>query len=191
MGYTHYWICDMTEDVWGDARRDVSKLLRLTNGARAGHVVPLGNAFGEGDSPAYEDESISFNGKRADSHETVMFARSLDTSCKTARKPYDVIVVACMAVMKDVCGVRFIVHSDGPSDHMRAGTMLAASLLGRTIANPLKASEVFCNGALATDWPDAPVDYPVGSGNHYSDGYGASTDCLRRAESILAAYRPR
>lgn len=58
--------------------------------------------------------------------------------CKTAQKPYDVVVVACLCVLAE-SGLQ--VSSDGSRSEWEPGRALAQELLGRPIVNPIQEEE--------------------------------------------------
>lgn len=72
---------------------------------------------GDGD-PRFEDEGISFNGIGELSHES--FGLGINSSgfnfTKTARKPYDRHVLACLILAKEYFGDNINVSSDGDND---------------------------------------------------------------------------
>ncbi len=98
MGYTHYWDVPETikQEQW-DA---------FTN--RAVQIIQASQDLGillvwESDVvyrvPEVTDRRIRFNGAQGDGHETFFIDRIDDKGfnfCKTARKPYDAPVVACL-----------------------------------------------------------------------------------------------
>jgi hypothetical protein len=91
MGYTNYYKNKpaFTDAQWAALTADVKKLLKNSK-------VPLGDANGSLDSkPVFNSRCILFNGIGHDSHETaaVYKAASEFEFCKTARKPYDEVVV--------------------------------------------------------------------------------------------------
>jgi hypothetical protein len=91
MGYTNYYKNKpaFTDAQWAALTADVKKLLKNSK-------VPLGDANGSFDSkPVFNSRCIMFNGIGYDSHETasVYKAASEFEYCKTARKPYDEVVV--------------------------------------------------------------------------------------------------
>jgi len=91
MGYTHYYKNKpaFTDVQWAALTEDVKKLIRDSN-------VPLGDSGGEiGSKPVFNSRHIMFNGIGADSHETAAVYKSASEFefCKTARKPYDSVVV--------------------------------------------------------------------------------------------------
>lgn len=68
---------------------DVKKLLKNSK-------VPLGNGYGDADSkPVFSKDYIAFNGLGDDAHETAAVTKEASgfEFCKTARKPYDSVVV--------------------------------------------------------------------------------------------------
>jgi hypothetical protein len=93
LGYTHYWKhTGFTTAQW-------SKLVTFTRLAIKKLQIPIVNAHGEeGTSPEINDRHISFNGEGDDSHETFHLTKAAQDSefCKTAKKPYDEVVVAAM-----------------------------------------------------------------------------------------------
>ncbi len=86
MGYTHYWTVNkpLTQAQFDDFRAYASSVLYEERDLLAERVV--------------DDSEISFNGLGANAHETFWLAiNSIDFNfCKTARKPYDAAVVACL-----------------------------------------------------------------------------------------------
>lgn len=68
---------------------DVKKLIKSSK-------VPLGNGYGDVDSkPVFNKDYIAFNGVGDDAHETASVTKEASKFefCKTARKPYDSVVV--------------------------------------------------------------------------------------------------
>lgn len=94
---------------------------------------------------------MSFNGCEEQSHETFRLgAKPVDVDtpwnkgnekifdfCKTARKPYDTVVVACLAALADILGDDIEVSSDGSPEDWKDGVKLASLTLKRKIKNPL------------------------------------------------------
>lgn len=117
MGYTHYW--EKNEGSKLIIKTFKTKLLKAIE--VMGKVVNdnsklLAGWDGTG-KPTVTKDVIRFNGKGEDnSHETFSVASNWDGSfdfCKTARKPYDIVVVACLAVLKHFCGNAVRISSDG------------------------------------------------------------------------------
>lgn len=91
MGYSHYFKNKpaFTDSQWAALTDDVKKLIKNSN-------VPLGDANGEiGTKPVFNTRHIMFNGIGDDSHETAVVYKGASEFefCKTARKPYDSVVV--------------------------------------------------------------------------------------------------
>jgi len=91
MGYTHYYRDKpaFTDSQWAALTEDVKKLIKNSN-------VPLGDSNGKiGTKPVFNSRQIMFNGIGDDSHETAVVYKvaSEFEFCKTARKPYDSVVV--------------------------------------------------------------------------------------------------
>jgi hypothetical protein len=103
MGYTHYFSHKKTTaKKWALILADCKKL-------QAADDVPLCHYGDDNDSPVFDDKTICFNGMDSDGHETFELIRAgvkkgeHDKSmgfqfCKTARKPYDTLVCACLLV---------------------------------------------------------------------------------------------
>ncbi len=111
--------------------------------------VPLAGGDGNG-KPQFEEGLVLFNGVNDDGHETFAFPTASDhrrdeddifSFCKTAYKPYDVVVVACLAAAKDRLGDNIKVSSDGDRPDWDEGVALASEALGREIANPITDEE--------------------------------------------------
>jgi len=80
--------------------------------------------------PTISDDCIRFNGVEEDGHETFFIPRTgTDWEfCKTARKPYDTVVVAMLTMLNDV-NPDFTWTSDGTiQDHQEGRELYAASL---------------------------------------------------------------
>ncbi len=88
--------------------------------------VPICNGNGVKDTkPVFTDSKVCFNGCEQDAHETFYVERNNAqpewrkgdpqhfSFCKTARKPYDVVVVACLIALSSVFGSRVEISSDG------------------------------------------------------------------------------
>jgi len=121
MGYTHYWTAKPVEQDDWDA---------LVEGARRAAALSSVKIALESDEPKigpyFGDNTIRFNGIGEEGgHETFLIEREGSgwDFCKTARKPYDVIVVAILAYAHAVLG--WEVSSDGSSADWRSGIALA------------------------------------------------------------------
>jgi hypothetical protein len=156
MGYTHYWTQtrDFTPEEMGDIAASVRRIINEASGKLypnnydgSGDVVlEIFGAYGTGE-PKLAKECISFNGddRRGLDHETFYFAAERTEPypggergwafCKTAQKPYDIVVTACLTFLMTDYG--FEVSSDGDHDDWEAGVALAERALGRQFANPM------------------------------------------------------
>ena len=116
LGYTHYWTlkgCAPAEE-WSAACKDIRKLLKAQPG--------LVRFESEDPSPPLIDAlEIRFNGVGNKGHETFTVCSSGQTGshmpgwafCKTARKDYDLLVTACLLVLKAHMPLWIKLESDG------------------------------------------------------------------------------
>lgn len=129
MGYTHYWTVKEPLDnilfaAWSE---DVRQIILASE-------IPIRGGNGEGE-PTLDSDYASLNGDAAtgDDYETFsvdVAAEGFDF-CKTAQKPYDVVVTASLVALAD----RFPeveVTSDGGVDEWQPGVRLFERATGRT-----------------------------------------------------------
>ena len=146
MGYTHYFTKA------GTTRDDALRFEMFARGARriieyatTYDNIQLADGMGE-ILGGYEitDTLVSFNGYGADSHETFSWdAEGTGFNyCKTARKPYDAVVTACLIHLKDVYGDAVSIGSDGYWSEWQDGARLYRNALGLTAENPMTPEEV-------------------------------------------------
>lgn len=101
MGYTHYWKQhrDFTDEEWADICAFANEVIHKSGVAIAGW-----DGFG---FPEITGETIDLNGTDEESLENFSLDRKvIDYStifCKTARKPYDVVVVAILIYVSKRC----------------------------------------------------------------------------------------
>jgi len=124
MGYTHYWQNPgFTQDEWTEVRKFAKRIVAETD-------VPIQFEDDIATAPQIDNEVIRFNGVGDAAHETFYLAKQPSSSfqfCKTARKPYDEVVVAMLIMLSTVNPI-FSWSSDGqPADHVDG-----LSLFGRT-----------------------------------------------------------
>jgi hypothetical protein len=139
MGYTHYWqMKPANQTAFNKAVAKANKVLKARKGILAG-----GDGTG---SLVIKKDEVCFNGRDEDAHETCYITNggadfTLDgsgfTFCKTACKPYDVVVVAVLAIFSHELGSAFEVSSDGEHDDWNDGVKLACQVTGEAIPNPL------------------------------------------------------
>ena len=135
MGYTHYYKRqrELTDEETNDIMRDVRAVLTK-------NTVPLGGWDGTGEVEL-NDDTVRLNGVGEEGHETYRFPGDLGFDfCKTARKPYDVVVTAiliCIADQTDAIDV----SSDGWAEEWQDGLELAQAATGRELEIPVRADE--------------------------------------------------
>ena len=134
MGYMHYWtIHDITKPLMtSEIAQDIQKIILASD-------VPIGDGCGAWDSkPVLEHDQVVLNGIDDDGHDTLWYPpvfegrrklppvfeghRKLPPEplgrdfCKTAQKPYDVVVCAALLAIKHHQGDNVEIHSDGKFD---------------------------------------------------------------------------
>jgi hypothetical protein len=157
MGYTHYYSRSYT-DSSGKA-----EYLKFREGAERIIVeavasgIQIADAFGE--RLGYwenSDERVALNGYGDDSHETFDWPASTppmtDSAItnvpyffnfvKTARKPYDAVVVALLLLLKDVYGNAVDVSSDGSWSEWQDGRDLYTKVFGVEARDPFDLETV-------------------------------------------------
>lgn len=149
MGYTHYFTQrrDIGRRAWeqhGDESGIAADLAAIIRHAENVQGVALRGPSGETPgAPTVGDEEIAFNGAGEDAHESFHVRRiraplepwqTPDRRgwdfCKTARKPYDVAVTACLCYLATVAETH-TVSSDGSGRDWLAGLELARQALPR------------------------------------------------------------
>jgi hypothetical protein len=140
MGYTHYFTQtkDFAPDEWEQVTADIGAILKFAEHEQG---IALRSWDGTG-RPGIDGNTINFNGAGDDSHENFMTVRQRDPDdyfgvvgssfCKTARKPYDVAVVACLCYLATVAESH-AVSSDGNGSNFVAGLSLARQALPRCV----------------------------------------------------------
>jgi len=143
MGYTHYWKKEkrIKQGDYEKKLNDCKSIIEILDGTECKLINDklLANAYGE-DQPKYKT-SIEFNGIGDLSHEEFYLPNRINdlrefNFCKTQRKPYDKVVVACLSVLAEIDGIE--VSSDGEADDWKEGSNLASEILGRKVVNPIK-----------------------------------------------------
>ena len=133
MGYTHYWERprNFTPAEFSEVCAAASKILETTSCPVFGH-----NGKGP---PEITSGRVALNGDatRDLEHETFEITRSKPDYefCKTARKPYNVVVTALLTYLSNAWDFR--VDSDGDPSDWDAGVALAEQALGRRFYNPM------------------------------------------------------
>jgi len=151
MGYTHYWNTNLValRDHLDEVHETVADLLWIARAYEI-HQVPLDvhtsmrhqvgvNHHGR----FYKStvESISFN-QAENGHEPFSFPPNEDFEfCKTAEKPYDAVVVACLTVLAHRWPNIITVSSDGDAHEWERGVQLARKVLGLEYPNPIQKTK--------------------------------------------------
>lgn len=148
MGYTHYWTQPrpLTEqemgDIGGVVRRVIAaaqKPMHLSDSYADLANLKICGGEGKG-APEINKSRIMLNGAGPDlDHETFAIEATPTSGswsfCKTARKPYDIVVVACLTLLAADYG--WEVSSDGDVPDWEDGVKLLETATGRQFANPL------------------------------------------------------
>jgi len=132
MGYTHYWNRKKKLDkpTWTTFTHDLKELLDQAD-------VPLAHYVNGASKKGYriKPSEINFNGTGEDGHENVYIPRIRKSDaisagdkgdmcfgfCKTAHKPYDKYVTACLLLFKMYFGKDVEISSDGGASGMIEG----------------------------------------------------------------------
>jgi hypothetical protein len=114
MGYTHYFQSKRTytQKEWNAFKNECKEIHDKMRGVKIGGAD---DGYGEG-SPEFNTKVVAFNGKDDDSHEPFVISNGNNkwAFCKTARKPYDRLVCACLISANKHLGYKF--KSDGIGD---------------------------------------------------------------------------
>ena len=130
MGYTHYWYPRETNHDAETFATLVALAKKVITLAQA-RGIKLAGPSGTG-KPAIRDELVGLNGVGDESHESFVIQRDGNSDfefCKTACKPYDVVVAAILVLYKHFFPViRFT--SDGDLGDLKDGIDLASEAMG-------------------------------------------------------------
>ena len=142
IGYSHYFkqVREATVEEW-------SKIIEDTNKIIDGAGVPLWAEYtAPNSSPTVNEKEIVFNGCGDDGHETFFLQREKYNEfnfCKTARKPYDVVVCAILIAAEHHAPGAWDIGSDGDysgegCDEWGPALKLANRLLGEKVINDIE-----------------------------------------------------
>ena len=135
MGFTHYFPHEkVLKSVWTD----------ILAGCKRAHAllpesIKITGCSKYGAEPHFGADEIWFNGVSDEGHETFSLYRQGSGGfefCKTARKPYDVLVVACLLIYAHFSPGTIELSSDGERKDWAAGKKLAESALGLAVEIP-------------------------------------------------------
>lgn len=115
MGYTHYWEApaqELNDDQWAHIAIVAGAAIEE---AKRGDIKVAYEYDQPDRAPLITSETVRFNGVGDEGHETFMVRRNdpVWQFCKTAAKPYDVIVCTILLAMQ---AVGFKIESDGEMD---------------------------------------------------------------------------
>ena len=141
MGYTHYWKFnsdyEINSEKWKEIINDFNKILDVETNIPENDkydgtdgMTRLRNILEQDSDQRLEitDKEIRFNGREENDrgHETISLQRKSDKSlqdptdkkyifdfCKTARKPYDIVVCCLLVILKHRLGNMIEISSDG------------------------------------------------------------------------------
>jgi hypothetical protein len=148
MGYTHYF--SKVKETRDDSLRfemfanDVSRIIDY---AVINYGIEIADACGENLGKwEVSKEFVSLNGFGENSHETFYLDKDFSgfNFCKTARKPYDAVVTACLIHLKDCYGDAVTIGSDGDWSDLewKEGASLYRNATGRDAENPMTNEKV-------------------------------------------------
>lgn len=138
MGYTHYWSSKESAfqaHKWVEAVADCEVVARrlMKDG------LELGGPSGEDRAYEFSGARIAFNGRDDEAYESFIVSRfperrhgrafSFDF-CKTAHRPYDLAVTACLLILKYHLGNAIQVSTDGEGADWAAARELVQDELG-------------------------------------------------------------
>jgi hypothetical protein len=142
MGYTHYFRKTHENredsrmfDMFGQGVRTIIEYATKYDG------IQIADGQGEHlDKWEVTDELIRFNGYGEDSHETFYWVPDGGelNFCKTAHKPYDTVVTACLLHLKDVYGDSVSIGSNGGWSDWKDGATLYRNATGLTASTPFE-----------------------------------------------------
>lgn len=151
MGYTHYWTfkkidkknAQKIEERYQLAIRQCQRVIRHWNSVvkkidkESSHRLAGYSAH----TIVGKYKGVSFNGTQEWGHENFTLPESFPLNgefnfCKTNRKPYDTVVIACLIVLDHYLKDQIKVSSDGDTSDWTSGIFLVRSALRIKITNP-------------------------------------------------------
>lgn len=153
MGYTHYYRRH------SDKSNSAEAYDRFRHGAERiiiecqARGITIADGFGEKAGYWENTESrVAFNGLGADAHETFAWEAVSPTEpgarkwvfnfCKTAEKPYDAAVTACLLWLAECYGDAVEISSDGYWEEWRAGRDIFREVFGYDAKPPFVVEEM-------------------------------------------------
>lgn len=130
MGYTHSWNNSraLTDSEWDAITTMARRVLRV---AQEDLGIALSLEYDVNRIPVVSETEIRFNGYEEEGHETFVITREPEefAFCKTARKPYDPVVVAILQGVR-VYADSFRWLSDGSHEDLADGVSLYNTATG-------------------------------------------------------------
>ena len=140
MGYTHYWDRnrELNADDFKAWSNDVQKLhlalperTETEGGYHSDEPLEIGDMMGKGGEPEFTETLVAFNGIgtwHLESFYMPYSGHGFDF-CKTARKPYDLLVTAALVSFKHHFPQESV-SSDGDREEWKEGIELCRDVLG-------------------------------------------------------------
>ena len=142
MGYTHYFtVKESTQTNFNkfvDVCKKLHKSLPKKTDTAGGYfsdkplIICGGNGTGK---PIFSKDEICYNGDEKNGLEHEMFMINKNNLnwafCKTSRKPYDLLVCACLIAGKTILGIE--IESDGNVDDWKPAIKFYADVTGNTV----------------------------------------------------------
>lgn len=139
MGYTHYWkpkhtITEFSDKDWQSLREVAKKV--FTKCTNRGISIVFDCDISKS-RPHINKNYIGFNGLGNLGHETFILQKRITnfTFCKTARKPYDIAVIAVL-IYANYLNPDLNISSDGNLTDWQAGYDLLSSIVEEIIPYP-------------------------------------------------------
>jgi len=135
MGYTHYYSFNVAPK--GKASQVEAKYKKAIQDCQK-IVLAYSKEFGglsgySAHTKLGQYGGINFNGSREEGHEDFIlrehFSENGSNFCKTANKPYDLAVTACLIALKSRLGNLVEIDSDGRKSDFHDGLKLACKVL--------------------------------------------------------------
>lgn len=121
MGYTHYWT--FKDDVTFD-NKQIEEIVEFFNERHDIEGTKLGYLEYDRDNEYDDVPILNFNGSGDESHENFIINKVHNKEsfnfCKTARKEYDLLVMAMLIKLKDMLEDKIEITSDGNYDEWGA-----------------------------------------------------------------------
>lgn len=147
MGYTHYWSFKSSHGNTDKVEKQYQLAIKQCNKIIKGY----NRQFEKGDDKrlsgysahASKYSGIHFNGVKDNGHEDFCLRAHYNQNdprnfCKTARKPYDEVVVACLVILKHYLKDYIEVGSDGESVDFWEGCLLVQNVTRlKGLINPI------------------------------------------------------